>query len=147
MMRGVGNKQQKGCITKGYENWLSLCVVKRNDLTRWLDFCNWHNGGRQLHRYILFTDEEKFNRDAVNNTHNSNLWADENPHATVQRNIQQRFSSNVRCAFLDDQLIGLFILEGCLTGEANLTFLQKELPRLLEDVVLSKRSRIYYQYG
>jgi hypothetical protein len=78
MMRGVGNKQQKACITKGYENpttenWLSLCVVKRNHLARWLDFSNWPNGGRQLHRYILFTDEGKFNRDAVNNTHNSNV--------------------------------------------------------------------------
>ena len=46
---------------------------------------------------------------------------------------------NVWCAVLDDQLIGPFILEGSLTGEAYLRFLQEELPRLLEDVPLNKR--------
>jgi len=36
MMRGEGNKQNKACITIGYEkptkeNWLSLCVGRRNE--------------------------------------------------------------------------------------------------------------------
>jgi hypothetical protein len=36
MMRGEGNKQKKACITTGHEirtkeNWLSLCVGRRND--------------------------------------------------------------------------------------------------------------------
>jgi len=54
----------------------------------------------------------------------------------------------VRCAVLDDQLIGPFILEGRLTGEAYLRFLQEELPRLLEDVPLNKRGGMYFQnYG
>ena len=48
---------------------------------------------------------------------------------------------NVWCAVLDDQLIGPFILEGRLTGEAYLRFLQKELPRLLEDMPFNKRGR------
>ena len=56
--------------------------------------------------------------------HNSHVWGDENPHATVERNFQQRFSVNVWCAVLDDQLIGPFILEGRLTEEAYLRFLQ-----------------------
>ena len=51
--------------------------------------------------------------------------------------FQQRFSVNWWCAVLDDQLIGPFILEGRLTREAYLRFLQKELPRLLEDVPLT----------
>jgi len=71
-----------------------------------------------LHRYVLFTDEAQFNRDGVNNTHNSRVWADENSHATVESNFQLRFSVNVCCAVLDNQLIGPFILEGRLTGEA-----------------------------
>jgi len=99
-----------------------------------------------LHRYILFTDEAQFNRDGVNNTHNSHVWADENPHATVESNFQQRFSVNVWCAVLDDQLIGPFILEGRLTGEMYLRLLQEELPRLLEDVPLNKRGRMYFQH-
>ena len=78
--------------------------------------------------------------------HNSHVWADENPHATVESSFQQCFSVNVWCAVLDDQLIGSFILEGRLTGEAYLRFLQEELPRLLEDVPLNKRGRMYFQH-
>ena len=94
----------------------------------------------------MFTDEAQFNRDGVNNTHNSHVWGDENPHATVESNFQQRFSVNVWCAVLDDQLIGPFILEGRLTGETCLRFLQEELLQLLEYVPLDKRSRMYFQH-
>jgi len=104
------------------------------------------NGSRQLHRYILFTDDAQFNRDGINNTYNSHVWADENPHATVESNFQLRFSVNVWCAVLDDKLTGPFILEGRLAGEAYLRFLQEELPRLLEDVPLNKRGRMYFQH-
>jgi len=114
------------------------------DFAERLEFCKWLNGSRELHHNILFTDESQFNRDGVNKTHNSHVWADENPHATVESNFQQRFSVNVWCAVVDDQLIGLFILEGRLTGQVNLRFLQEELPRLLEDVPLNKRGRMYF---
>ena len=67
-------------------------------------------------------------------------------HATVESNFQQRFSVNVWCAVLDDQLIGPFILEGRLTGEAYLRFLQEELPPLLEDVPLNKQGCMYFQH-
>jgi len=116
------------------------------DFAERLEFCKWFKGSRQLHRYILFTDEAQFNRDGLNNTHNSHVWADENPHATAESNFQLRFSVNVWCAVLDDQLIGPFILEGRLTGEVHLNFLQEELTRLLEDVPLNKRGRMYFQH-
>jgi len=74
------------------------------------------------------------------------VWADENPHATVESNFQLCFSVNVWCAVLDDQLIGPLILEGHLTGEAYLQFLHEELPRLLEDVHLNKRGCMYFQH-
>jgi len=109
-----------------------------DDFAQRLEFCKWLDGSRQLHRHILFTDETQFNRDVVNNTHNSHVWEDENPHATVESSFQLRFSVNVWCAVLDDQLIGPFILEGRLTGEAYLRFLQEEFLRLLEDVPLNK---------
>jgi len=118
----------------------------RGDFAERLEFCKWLKGSRELHRYIMFTDESQFNRDGVNNTHNSHVWADQNPHATVESNFQQRFSVNVWCAVLDDQLIGPFVLEGRLTGETYLRFLQEELPRLLEDVRLNKRGRMYFQH-
>jgi len=76
----------------------------------------------------LFTDEAQFNCDVVNNTHNSHVWADENPHTTMESNFQLCLSINVWCAVLDSQLIGPFILEGRLTGEVHIRFLQEELP-------------------
>jgi len=66
------------------------------------------------------------------------VWADDNPHATVESIFQQRFSVNERCAVLDDQLIGPFVFEGRLTRETYLRILKEELPRLLEDVPLNK---------
>ena len=64
----------------------------------------------------------------------------------MESNLQLHFSVNVWCAVLDDQLIGPFILESRLTGEAYLRFLQEELPRLLEDVPLNKRGCMYFQH-
>ena len=120
--------------------------LRPGDFAERLEFCKWLNGSHKLHRYILFTDESQFNHDSVINAHNSHVWADENPHATVESNFQQRFSVNEWCAVLDDQLIGPFILEGRLTREAYLRFLQEELPRLLEDVPLNKQGRMYFQH-
>jgi len=120
--------------------------LRPGDIAERLEFCEWLNGSRELHRYILFTDESQFNCDGVNNTHNSHVWADVNPHTTVESNFQQRFSVNVWCGVLDDQLIGPFILEGHPTGEAYLRFLQEELPRLLEDAPLNKRGHMYFQH-
>jgi len=121
--------------------------LRLGDFAERLEFCKLLNGSRQLHRYILFTNEAQFNRDGLNNTHNSHVWAGENPHATVESNFQLRFSVNVWCAVLDDQLIAPpFILEGRLTGEAYLRFLQEELTRLLEDVPLNKRDLLYFQH-
>jgi len=120
--------------------------LKPGDFAERLEFFKWLNGSRQLHSYILFTDEAQFNRDGVTNTHNSHVFAYENTHATVESNFQLRFSGNVLCAVVDDQLIGSFFLEGRLTGEAYLRFLQEELPRLLEDVPLKKRGRMFFQH-
>ena len=92
-------------------------------------------------------NKAEFNCDSVNNTHNSHVWADENPHTTVESNFQIHFSVNVWCAILDDQLIDPFILEGRLTGEVYLRFLQEELPHLLEDVPLNKRGCVCFQHN
>ena len=97
-----------------------------------------------MHRYILFTDEKQFNGDGVNKTHNSHVWTDH--HAAVESNVQLRFSVNIWCAVLNGQLIGSYILEGRLTGEAYLRFLQEELPRILGDVPLNKRGLMYFQH-
>jgi hypothetical protein len=65
------------------------------NFTQRLEFCKWLSGNRLLHSYILFTDKEQFTCDGVNDTCNSHVWSDENPHATVESNFQLCFSVNV----------------------------------------------------
>jgi hypothetical protein len=86
-----------------------------------------------LYRYILFSDEAQFTWDDINNTRNSDVWAELNPHPTKEINFQHRFSINLRCGDLHDQLIGPSVFPGRLTGTVYLQFLQEELLQLLED--------------
>lgn len=87
-----------------------------------LEFCNCLNGNHLLHCYIPFTDQAKFNRDSINNTHDSHMLSDETPQATVESDFQLHISVTVQCAGLANQLTGCFILEGCLTGEERPTY-------------------------
>ena len=66
---------------------------------------------------IMFTDEPFFTRDGVNNTRNSHLWDHDNRHGTVESKYQHRFSLNVWCSVMGDQLIGLYIFLnwGCIS--------------------------------
>jgi len=97
-------------------------------------------------RHILFTDEVHFTCDGVNNTRNTHLWDHDNPHGTVESNYQHRFSVNVWCGVIGDQLIGPYISPQRLTGDFYANFLQDELPALLENVPLQIRRLMYYQH-
>jgi hypothetical protein len=62
MVRGEGSKQKKACITTGYEtptkdNWLSLCVGRRDDLANkfWPDA----DGTYTQYVYKLYCDTQK----------------------------------------------------------------------------------------
>ena len=116
------------------------------DEARRLDLCRWVIANRRLISFILFTDEASFTHDGINNTHNSHRWSDKNPYAVVERNSQHRFSVNVWCGVLDNQLIGPAVLPNRFTGCAYVVdFLQNELPLLLE-VPLAKRMRMVFQH-
>jgi len=100
----------------------------RGDFAERQEFCKWLNGSRQLHRYTLFTNEVQFNRDVLNNTHNSYVWADENLHATVESNFQLRFGGNVWCAGLDYQLIGPLSWKVVLQERRTSDFCRRNCP-------------------
>ena len=55
---------------------------------------------------ILFTDEAKVTREAVLNSRNSHVWADENPHASCPHGFQKWYSLNTWTGFLDGCVIG-----------------------------------------
>jgi len=84
--------------------------------------------------------------DVVNNTRNSHLWDRDNPHGTAGSNYQHRFSVNVWCGVIGDQLIGSYIFPQHLTGDIYFNFLQDKLPALLENVPLQTRRQMYYQH-
>ena len=77
-----------------------------------------------------------FYRGGVNNTRNSHLCYCNNPHGNVKSNYQHRFSVNMSCGVIGDQLLGPYIFAQHLTGDIYTNFLQDELPALLENVPL-----------
>lgn len=143
---------QKRVIKTLHEQGLHPYHVQRvqhlqpEDYVRRMQFCNWINDNGPVVTRILFTDEATFTRDGINNTHNSHVWSDENPHATVESNFQHKFSVNVWCGMVDGYLIGPYILENRLTGEHYLSFLRNELTTLLEEVPINIRMQMYYQH-
>jgi len=114
------------------------------DMCRRLEFCRWINYNSHVIRNILFTDKAHFTRDGVNNTRNSRLWHRDNPHGTVESYYRHRFSVNVWCGVIGDQLIGPYIFPQCLTGDIYASFLQYELPALIGNVPIQTRRQMYY---
>ena len=60
-----------------------------------LDLCRWVFVNRWLIPFLLFTDESSFIREVINHIHSSHRRSDKNPHATVERDSEHRFS--VKC--------------------------------------------------
>lgn len=75
-------------------------------------FCEWileqHQADPMFVFNILFTDESNFDRDGVFNTHNIHHWAEENPYNVRESSHQVRWSINVWCGMLGDELVSLF---------------------------------------
>ena len=67
---------------------------------------------------ILFTREAKFTREGVINFRNSQVWADENPHATPPspQGFQQRCGFNMWAGLLEGCVIEPYLLPPNLTG-------------------------------
>lgn len=59
---------------------------------------------------VLFSDEASFTREGIFNTHNAQVWAEENPHVIRRRAAQTRFSVNVCAGIIGDHLIEPYLL-------------------------------------
>ena len=73
-------------------------------------------------------------------------WSHDNPHEISVTNFQKRFTVNVWCGVLVNKLIGPFVFDNNLTGNAYEVFLRNELPGLLEDIPLMIRNQMYFQH-
>lgn len=93
---------------------------------------------------ILWTDESRFTNNGMINRHNSHYWSDSNPNWTKDVNFQVKWGINVWCGILGDNLIGPYFFQGTLTGEKYRDFLKNEIPKLLENVSLNQRLKMYY---
>lgn len=115
-----------------------------------VQFCSWflrkHDECQNFSSVVLATDEATFTRSGINNSHNSHIWAVENPHAVRRTHFQHRFSVNVWAGLVNGQLIGPFILPNKLTGNEYLHFLQNHLPTLLEQVPLNVRRQMWFMH-
>jgi hypothetical protein len=71
-------------------------------------FCQWfvQQCGTNLNftAVVLFMDEATFTRDEIKNLRNQDVWADINPHATIQLSHQQMFSINIWAGIIGDCL-------------------------------------------
>ena len=117
------------------------------DYPRRLEFCVWFmnqiNVNPNFAAQIFYTDEAQFSTRGLFNTHNSHVWAEENPHEIRSRGDQGWESINVWCAIQGDNLIGPLILPNRLTGASYLQFLQQEVP--FETVPVAQRREMWLQ--
>ena len=75
---------------------------------------------------ILFSDESSFTRDGVNNLRNVHTWSHDNPDETTVSNFQRRFTVNVWFGVLGNKMIGPFVFDNNLTGNAYEVFQRNE---------------------
>lgn len=122
--------------------------LRPEDYPRRVEFCEWllqrHRQDQEFISKILFTDEATFTRRGIANYHNYHIWADENPHQTRNARFQEEFSINVWLGICGDHLIGPHLLPSRLSGVSFLSFLENDLPGLLEDLPLALRQTMWF---
>lgn len=89
-------------------------------------------------------DESCFNNNGIVNRHNSHYWNTSNPHWTRETNAQVRWSTNVWCGIINNQLIGPYFYDGTLTGQRYLNFIQYILPELMDNVPLEIQNKMWF---
>lgn len=120
--------------------------LKAEDFQPRVEFCQWILHHQNMLRKILWSDEATFSRGKAFNSHNTHFWAQDNPNVVRRTNYQHRFSFNVWAGIIGDVLIGPFILPDRLNARHYLSFLQNELPELLEDVPIHTRLEMFFQH-
>ena len=98
--------------------------LKPADMCSQMEICRWINSNPHTICNTLSIDKANYTRDGINNTRHSHLWDHDNPHGIVESNYQHRFSVNVWCGPIGDELIGPYIIPQRLTGDIYANVLQ-----------------------
>lgn len=125
----------QGLLPTDYPLRVTFCQTMLNRQREDPDFFN----------KILWTDESRFERLGVFNIHNYHSYARENPHSVRASNFQHRFSVNMWSGVLNGELIGPFELPSRVDGDTYKSFLENDLPLLLQDVNLELRRTMIFQ--
>lgn len=86
---------------------------------------------------ILATNDLCLTKDGTLNFHNGHLWTKENSHDIYLSRFQQWLSTNNSAVIVNSIQIVLYEMPASLNEESYLTFLQYELPGLLDDVTIN----------
>lgn len=110
------------------------------DEERRLYFCRWfRNRLREDPDFpvqVIWSDETTFTNSGIFNRRNKHFYAVQNPNLTQEVRPQIRFSVNVWCGLLDDQLLGPHFIPGHLNGQAYVNFLQTDFEEILDNLPL-----------
>jgi transposase len=101
-------------------------AITEDDPDRRLEFCEWFTGcaedNAQFYQQILYSDEAQFKLNGRINRHNSVYWASDNPHATIQQELNLP-GITVWAGIHAGGLIGPYFFEGTVNAENYLELL------------------------
>jgi hypothetical protein len=89
-------------------------------------------------------NEARFCRGRIISIHNQHQWAEENPDGVVHSRRPQQLNIIVWAGIVRECLVGPHVLSYQLTGNHCRDFVLHDLPKLLEDVPLEVRARVWY---
>ncbi|KAJ8915349.1 hypothetical protein NQ315_008236 [Exocentrus adspersus] len=95
---------------------------------------------------VLFTDESSFANTGRENRHNYHHYADQNPRLMREDDHQHRFKVNVWAGICGEYVIGPHFLEGNLTGNGYLQFLQNDLLQLQRHIPPADLNSQWFQH-
>lgn len=93
---------------------------------------------------VIWTDESKFDREGVVNHRNRHYWATDNPHMTQPRNFQEKFSLNVFCLLMCDQ-VRFHIYDSNLTCSGYVNILRTVVKPFANNLPDNISSTCWYQ--
>ncbi|KAJ8917888.1 hypothetical protein NQ315_002580 [Exocentrus adspersus] len=98
--------------------------------------------------FLLFTDESSFANTGRENRHNYHHYADQNPRLMREDDHQHRFKVKVWAGICGEYsyVIGPHFLEGNLTGNGYLQFLQNDLLQLQRHIPPDDLNSQWFQY-
>ncbi|KAJ8915688.1 hypothetical protein NQ315_000622 [Exocentrus adspersus] len=123
--------------------------LTEQDCQKRVQFCEWATIKLQDEHFfskVSFTDESSFANTGRENRHNYHHYADRNPRLMREDDHQHRFKVNVWAGICGEYVIGPHFLEGNLTGNGYLQFLQNDLLQLQRHIPPADLNSQWFQH-